>query len=106
MTENSFELLKKLSEAHGPTGREHQVQEIVSTYLQEICGSVERDKLGNLTATLRGGQKKHYALVAHADEVGFLISGIEEKGFLRVKWNTQGHMPDLRLHAEDLHFFP
>jgi endoglucanase len=35
--------------------------------------------------------------VAHADEVGFLVSSIDEKGFLRVKWNTQGHMPDLRL---------
>jgi endoglucanase len=47
--------------------------------------------------TLRGDVPKHYAIVAHADEVGFLISNIDDRGFLRVKWNTQGHLPDLRL---------
>ena len=97
MTDYSFDLLKMLSETHGPTGREHQVQDIVAKHLEGICGTVVRDRIGNLSATLEGEQGKHYALVAHADEVGFLISGIEEKGFLRVKWNTQGHMPDLRL---------
>jgi endoglucanase len=96
MTE-TFEMLKKLSEAHGPTGREHQIQEIVAEFLEGTCDTIRRDKLGNLVATMEGGQNKHYAIVAHADEVGFLISQIEEKGFLRVKWNTKGHMPDLRL---------
>ncbi|MFW9800462.1 MAG: M42 family metallopeptidase, partial [Candidatus Thorarchaeota archaeon] len=43
------------------------------------------------------GSKVHYALVSHADEVGFLVSNVEKSGFLRVKWNTTGYMPDLRL---------
>ncbi|MGD9396889.1 MAG: M20/M25/M40 family metallo-hydrolase, partial [Candidatus Thorarchaeota archaeon] len=64
---------------------------------KEHCGDFAQDRLGNVVGTLEGGIDKHYAVVAHADEVGFLVSSIDEMGFLRVKWNTQGHMPDLRL---------
>ncbi|MHA2147677.1 MAG: M42 family metallopeptidase, partial [Candidatus Thorarchaeota archaeon] len=70
---------------------------IVKEHFKEHCGGFTQDRIGNVVGTLEGGVDKHYAIVAHADEVGFLVSSIDEKGFLRVKWNTQGHMPDLRL---------
>ena len=91
-----FELLKVLSEIPGPVGREGLVQEKVKKHLVDLGLEVLQDKIGNLTATM-AGTNKHYALVAHADEVGFLVSNIESSGFIRVKWNTASHMPDLRL---------
>lgn len=97
MSEDTFALLKKLSESIGPVGREGQVQDLVSEYLEPLCDDISRDKIGNVIATSNGDSGKHYVLAAHADEVGFLVSGIEDEGFLRVKWNTQGHLPDLRL---------
>ena len=97
MSEETLDLLKTLSATPGPVGRETLVQNIVIEHFKEHCGNFSQDRLGNVVATLEGGIKKHFAVVAHADEVGFLISNIDEKGFLRVKWNTQGHMPDLRL---------
>jgi putative aminopeptidase FrvX len=91
-----FNILKTLSETPGPVGREDFVQEKVKDHLMNLGLEVLQDKIGNLIATMTG-TNKHYALVAHADEVGFLVSNIDSSGFIRVKWNTAGHMPDLRL---------
>lgn len=97
MSEETLDLLKTLSATPGPVGRETLVQDIVKEHFKEHCGSFTQDRIGNVVGTLEGGSGKHYAIVAHADEVGFLVSSIDERGFLRVKWNTQGHLPDLRL---------
>ncbi len=96
MIKRLFDLLKTLSEIPGPVGREGLVQEKVREHLVNLGLEVLQDKIGNLTTTM-AGTNKHYALVAHADEVGFLVSNIDASGFIRVKWNTAGHMPDLRL---------
>ncbi|MDH4214470.1 MAG: hypothetical protein OEV85_11145, partial [Candidatus Thorarchaeota archaeon] len=96
MSEHILDLLKTLSATPGPVGREDLVQEIMKRELGNYCEHVDIDKIGNLIATLEGS-KKHYTIVAHADEVGFLVSGIDDRGFIHAKWNTQGHMPDLRL---------
>lgn len=97
MSEETLDLLKTLSATPGPVGREALVQDIIKEHFKEHCGSFTQDRIGNVVGTLEGGSGKHYAIVAHADEVGFLVSSIDENGFLRVKWNTQGHLPDLRL---------
>ncbi|MFW9788451.1 MAG: M42 family metallopeptidase [Candidatus Thorarchaeota archaeon] len=97
MSEETLDLLKTLSATPGPVGRETLVQDIVKEHFKDHCDSFTQDRLGNVIGTLEGGIKQHYAIVAHADEVGFLVSSMDEKGFIRVKWNTQGHMPDLRL---------
>ncbi|UCE09499.1 MAG: M20/M25/M40 family metallo-hydrolase [Candidatus Thorarchaeota archaeon] len=96
MMEDIYELLKSLCEIPGPVGRETLVQDSIKKHLLPFCSEIDQDKIGNLMATMEG-TSRHYAIVAHADEVGFLVSCIDENGFLRAKWNTQGYMPDLRL---------
>ncbi len=96
MSDRILDLLKTLSATPGPVGRETLVQDVMKRELGDYCSTVAQDKIGNLIATLEGNGK-HFAIVAHADEVGFLVSSIDERGFIRAKWNTQGHMPDLRL---------
>jgi len=96
LVERILELLGTLSSTPGPVGREDLVQDIIKHELGKFCSSIRQDKIGNLLATLEGNDR-HFIVVAHADEVGFLVSGIDEKGFIRAKWNTQGHKPDLRL---------
>jgi endoglucanase len=96
LDERILDLLKTLSATPGPVGREILVQDIMEEELGKFCSHVIRDRIGNLSATF-DGKGKHYIVVAHADEVGFLVSNIDERGFIRAKWNTQGHMPDLRL---------
>jgi len=96
LTENILDLLRTLCAAPGPVGRETLVQEKIKELVKDYCSDVSEDKIGNLIATM-DGTGKHYAIVAHADEVGFLVSNIDENGFIRAKWNTQGYIPDLRL---------
>jgi len=96
LVERILELLKTLSATPGPVGRENLVQDFMKKELGKTCSALEMDKIGNLIATMEG-KGKHYVVVAHADEVGFLVSNIDDKGFIRAKWNTQGYKPDLRL---------
>ncbi|MHA1483682.1 MAG: hypothetical protein ACTSPR_00010 [Candidatus Thorarchaeota archaeon] len=93
MTESILDLLRTLCAAPGPVGRETLVQEKIKELVKDYCSDVSEDKIGNLIATM-DGTSKHYAIVAHADEVGFLVSNIDENGFIRAKWNTQGYIPD------------
>ncbi|UCH04540.1 MAG: M20/M25/M40 family metallo-hydrolase [Candidatus Thorarchaeota archaeon] len=96
MKDRVFQLLKDLSETPGPVGREESVQGKVEEHFKRIGFTLQQDQIGNLVATLEG-TGSHYALISHADEVGFLVSNIDSSGFLQVKWNTTGHLPDLRL---------
>ena len=91
MSEETLDLLKTLSATPGPVGREGMVQDIIKEHFKQHCGSFTQDRIGNVVSTLEGDIDKHYAIIAHADEVGFLISNIDERGFLRVKCNTQVH---------------
>ncbi|MDF1538286.1 MAG: M20/M25/M40 family metallo-hydrolase [Candidatus Thorarchaeota archaeon] len=96
MSDRILELLKELCAIPGPVGREDMVQNYVREHLKEFSDDIRTDKIGNVIATIEG-TSKHYALVAHADEVGFFVSRIDDDGFLFTKWNTQGYKPDLRL---------
>ncbi len=78
-------LLQKLSEAHGVSGHEEAVRDIL---LQEIRGRVDScriDPMGNLIAVKKGtGASPLRVLVAaHMDEVGLMITGAEDSGMLR-----------------------
>ncbi len=93
---DQFRILSELCSIAGPVGHEGPVQQRLAELLRPYCSTVTQDPIGNLRATIEG-TGEHYALVAHADEVGFLVSIIDERGFLRVKWNTNNHLPDIRL---------
>lgn len=77
--------LKKLSEAVGVSGHEDEVRQIV---VDAIAGQVDEyraDSIGNIIAFKRGsGDSSLKVMVAaHMDEVGFMITHIEDSGLLR-----------------------
>ncbi len=79
-----MELLGRLSEATGVPGHEGEVREIVRDILDEHVDEIATDHLGNVIAH-RKGEGPKVAIAAHMDEIGFLVSHIEEKtGFLRI----------------------
>jgi putative aminopeptidase FrvX len=77
------ELLKKLVEAIGVSGFEEGVRKNIR---ELIPGDVESevDSIGNLIASIGSG-KPHIILIAHMDELGFLVSSIEENGYVRLR---------------------
>jgi putative aminopeptidase FrvX len=78
------ELIKKLTEAYGPSGHEEPIREIIREEVEPLADELRIDALGNLIALKRGsGQGKKVMLAAHMDEIGLIISYVDEKGFLR-----------------------
>ncbi len=78
-----FSLLKKLTETPGVSGQEDLVREILAAELKALGAETSTDRMGNLIAHVPG-RGPRVALAAHMDEVGFMVSKIEEGGFLRV----------------------
>lgn len=78
------ELIEKLCLAFGPTGCEEPVANIIRGELKTTRAEVSTDRMGNVVAHLPGpAGAPRVMLSAHMDEVGFMITDIEEKGFLR-----------------------
>jgi endoglucanase len=78
------DLIKKLTEAYGPSGHEDQIREVIRAEVEPLADEVSVDALGNLIAVKHGsGGGKKVMLAAHMDEIGLIISYVDEKGFLR-----------------------
>ena len=83
-----YDLLRKLIETPGVSGMEEQVCRVTAEALAEFSGSKKlelvTDPLGNLIAHLPGDGPRT-AVLAHMDEVGFLVSKFEDSGFIRLQ---------------------
>jgi len=95
-----IQLLEKLSNAFGPSGLENEVVHILRKELEKCADETQVDKLGNVMFFHEG--KKGYPKVmlsAHMDEVGFMITYVEDSGFLRFDtWGiTNNIMPGQRV---------
>ena len=78
------ELIQKLAEAYGPSGHEEQVRVIIQDSIRDQVDEIRVDSMGNLIALRRGkGQGKRVILAAHMDEIGLIVTYVDEKGYLR-----------------------
>ena len=77
-----MELLKKLTQCTAPSGREEKVRDIIKTEMEKLCDEVYTDALGNLICHRKGNGKK-LMLAAHMDEIGVIVTFIDDNGFIR-----------------------
>ena len=78
------ELLKKLCLCFGPTSEEGAVEKAIREELEGTRAELFTDRMGNLTAHLKGPEgAARVMLSAHMDEVGVMITEIDDNGFLR-----------------------
>lgn len=78
-------LVKELVSLAAPAGFEDEVREFIKKHA--VCDEMYTDVIGNLICHKKGSGKK-VGVFAHMDEVGFIITEITEKGFL--KFATMG----------------
>ncbi len=76
-----MDTLKKLCNAHGVSGFEGNVTEIMKKEFKKSCESIEVDSFGNVIAK-KGKGKTKIMLAAHMDEIGLMVKHITEKGFI------------------------
>lgn len=81
------QLLADLCAIDGVSGHEHKVREFVLAHLNESAAPMEvhTDNMGNVIVHLIGKENANSVvqLDAHMDEVGFIVTGITEDGYLR-----------------------
>ena len=81
------QLLADLCAIDGVSGHEHKVRDFILARLADstVPMEVHVDNMGNVIVHLIGKEKANTVLQldAHMDEVGFIITGINEDGYLR-----------------------
>lgn len=79
--------LKELTTIPGVSGDEGRVREFILSKIKENVDEIIIDSIGNLICKIRGmGENTKKVMVcAHMDEVGLIVSKIEDNGFLRFK---------------------
>jgi putative aminopeptidase FrvX len=82
--DETLSMLKDLTDAKGIPGNEREVREVMKKYITPLADEVTTDGLGSLIAKKVGKEGGPKIMVAgHLDEVGFMITQIDDKGFLR-----------------------
>lgn len=81
-----MKVLKKIMLTHGVSGRENYVASAIEELMRPYCDKITRDPLGNLICYKKGSSKKpkKLMLAGHMDEIGFIVTGIDDKGYIHV----------------------
>ena len=98
-----FELLRKLMETPGVSGREERVRDLILAETAGLWDETRVDNMGNLICVKRAvtsakrrrgaaaagtearAEPLRVMLACHMDEIGFYVRFIDENGFLRVQ---------------------
>ncbi len=77
--------LKKLSQAVGISGSEQSVSAVICDMIKQYTSDVTWDSFGNVIAKIKVDNPKwHVMLDAHIDEIGLIVTHIDEQGFIKV----------------------
>lgn len=79
-----FEALSALTTTPGVTGNEVAVSEVVKGYYKAYTDDIFIDPMGNTYAHI-GDHGPVLLVQAHMDEVGMMVTDIEEDGLLRIR---------------------
>lgn len=83
MKQTMMTMLRDLTEAPGVPGQERAVRSVMRRYLEPF-GTIVVDNLGGIACRVAGREDGPKIMIAaHMDEVGFLVTKITDKGFLR-----------------------
>ena len=85
MDELNLDLLKTLCETPGVPGHEERVRDLVRAEIEGLFDAVEVDPMGSLLCRRNaraGAAAQKIMLLCHMDEIGFLVSHVNEQGFL------------------------
>lgn len=78
-------LIQKLVETPGPSGFEYAIRDVIREEIADAADEVRVDALGSLIAKkgTKTGDGMRVMISAHIDEIGLMVTHIDEKGFVR-----------------------
>lgn len=93
MRQKSLSFLKKLLSTVGPSGYEDEAAAVWEAEARTFAAEVRRDVHGNTIAVINPGGRPRMMFAGHLDEIGFLVTHIDEQGFLWIApiggWDPQ-----------------
>ncbi|MGB0524442.1 MAG: M42 family metallopeptidase [Flammeovirgaceae bacterium] len=84
----NLELLEQVCTVPGTSGYEMRIRDFIIKEIDGLVDSIEIDSLGNVYALRKGDanpEQKKVMVAAHMDEIGFMVSHIDDQGFLRFR---------------------
>src|SRR5690606_14474469 len=80
-----IETIRKLVETYGPSGHEDKIREVILQEIEGLADEVTVDAMGSVIAWKRSGADDApvVMLSAHMDEIGVMVTHVDEKGYLR-----------------------
>ncbi len=94
------DFLIDLLRAHGMSGQEGPVRELIKQQMKSLSKKVRTDNLGNLVATIGSGHP-HIMLAAHMDEIGLMVKRIDKHGF--IYFSSVGGIDPISLVDQEVH---
>jgi endoglucanase len=94
-------LLKQICETPGAPGYEKRIRDLVVSLVTPLVDEVKADNLGNIIAIKRAKHNpegRRVMVAAHMDEIGFIVTHIDDKGFVR--FHTLGGFDPKTLTAQ------
>jgi tetrahedral aminopeptidase len=80
-------LLDRLTQTFGPSGYEDEIRTVIGEAIAPLADDMRVDALGSLVAIRHASgenaETKRILLAAHMDEIGLMVTHVEEKGFVR-----------------------
>jgi putative aminopeptidase FrvX len=93
MTEDDIALLMALLDAPGPSGFEAVPARIWRQEAERVADAVRTDAQGNVIATLHPEGVPRVMLAGHIDEIGLMVTHVDEDGYLYIDgiggWDSQ-----------------
>jgi putative aminopeptidase FrvX len=79
----NISLLKEICETPGAPGYEHPIRKLILQETVNLGDNVSVDNMGNVTVFKKGKSNKKVMVAAHMDEIGFMVTHIDDNGFIR-----------------------
>lgn len=95
------ELLKSICEVPGAPGFEKRIRDLVIDLVKPHVDELHTDNLGNVFALKKSSKNpdnKKVMIAAHMDEIGFIVTHIDDQGFVR--FHTLGGFDPKTLTAQ------
>ncbi len=94
----NVDLLREIAEVAGAPGHEQRIREVVLREVTPLVDDINIDNMGNVYAIKKGATDKRVMVGAHMDEIGFIVTHIDDNGFVR--FHTLGGFDPKTLTAQ------
>lgn len=98
MKKVDIKLLNTICKTPGAPGFEKPIRDFILSQVKDLADEVSVDNMGNVTVLKKGKSRKKVMVAAHMDEIGFIVTHINDEGYIH--FHTLGGFDPKTLTAQ------